>query len=142
MRRLLISAAAIALMGGAALAQEAATVYGDKLGVMPRSNTNQPMIDGTGTVEAKLEGSSLKVTGSFEGMKGDATTLTLHQARPGMAGPEIASTDLAGGKSGTIDASFELSPDQVKLLQENHLYVVVSSSRSKTGELRAWLMAK
>ena len=141
MRRLLIPAAAIALLGSAAFAQDA-KVYGDKLGVMPRSNTNQPMIDGTGVVEAKLDGKSLKISGSFEGMKGDATTLTLHQARPGMAGPEIASVDIAGGKSGAIDVSIDLTDEQVKLLEESHLYVVVNSSRSKTGELRAWLMAK
>lgn len=142
MRRLFLSALMIVGLSGGAIAQDGSTTFGDKLGVMPVSNTNSPMIGGTGEVEAKLEGNTLKLTGSYKGLRGDATGISLHQARPGMAGPEFAKIDLKSGKAGEIDASFDLTDDQVKALKNNEVYAVVLSSRSKTGELRAWLMGK
>lgn len=141
LRKIGYAIAIAGLVATGAMAQEA-TKFGDKLGFMPVSNTNRPLIGGTGEVEATLNGSTLTITGKYSGLRGEAKALAIHSAPPGMAGPEIASVDLAGGNSGEINSSVELDADQVKLLQSNNLYVVVKTSRNEKGELRAWLMAK
>ncbi len=138
MRHFILTAAVLGALGTGAWAQE----YGDKLGVMPVSNTNRPLVGGTGNVSATLDGSTLAIAGSYEGLRGEANRLALHAARPGIAGPEIAAVEITGGNAGDLDVSFELTDEQIALLEESHLYVVLQTSRNKTGELRAWLMAK
>ncbi len=142
MRHIMLTAFTVGVLGTTAWAQDAATQFGDKLGIMPVSNTNRPMMAGTGTVSATLDGSTLQVKGSYEGLRGEANRLALHTARPGMAGPEIASVDLQGAQAGDLDVAIELTDEQIALLQDSHLYVVVQTSRNQTGELRAWLMAQ
>jgi hypothetical protein len=132
---------AVGLLTVPSLAQGTVT-YGDKLGFMPISNANRPKIGGTGEVSATLNGTTLAITGSYSGLKGDATTLAVHSAPPGMVGPEIASIDIAGTTSGDFSGEVELSSDQVALLEADSLYVVVKTAGNETGELRAWLMAK
>lgn len=124
-----------------AMAQEA-TQFGDKLGFMPVSNTNRPLIGGTGDVQATLDGSTLTITGEYSGLRGDATTLSIHSAPPGQAGPEIASIDIAGGTEGEFSGTIDLDGEQLELLQADNLYVVVRTSRNDNGELRAWLMSQ
>lgn len=142
MKHFILTLTTTVLLGTGVWAQDTSTEFGDKLGIMPVSNTNRPMMAGTGDVSAKLDGSTLHVMGSYEGLAGTANRVALHSARPGMAGPEIAAVDLDGAEAGDLDLSFELTEEQVGLLQESSLYVVVQTSRNETGELRAWLMAK
>jgi len=141
LRKIGFAIAVAGLVATGAMAQDA-TRFGDKLGFMPVSNTNRPLIGGTGEVEATLDGSTLTISGKYSGLRGDAKALAVHSAPPGQAGPEIAAFDLAGGKEGEINGSIDLNDDQVKLLQSNNLYVVVKTSRNDKGELRAWLMSK
>jgi hypothetical protein len=142
MRLLVLTSAVLTVLGTAGWAQDGATQFGDKLGVMPVANTNRPLIGGTGNVSATLDGSTLEIEGSYEGLRGEANRLALHAARPGMAGPEIAAVEIAGAQAGDLDVTIELTPEQVALLQDNHIYVVLQTSRNTTGELRAWLMAQ
>lgn len=128
---------AVAVSG--ALAQE--SVFGDKLGFMPRADANAPLVNGTGWVAATLDGNTLNIEGEFEGTAGSATALALHMAPPAQVGPEFARVDLEGSNSGTISATVDLTEEQVAALQDNSIYVVVVTDRNQTGELRAWLVA-
>lgn len=141
LRKFGLAMAVASLFAAGAMAQEA-TKFGDKLGFMPVSNTNRPLIGGTGQVEATLDGNKLTITGKYSGLRGDAKTLAVHAAPPGQAGPEIATFDIAGGKDGEFTTTMDLDAEQLKLLQSNSLYVVIRTTRNDKGELRAWLMAK
>lgn len=118
-----------------------ATTFGDKLGFMPRAATNQAFISGTGQVSATLEGSTLSITGEFEGMSGSVTGVSVHNAPMGQVGPEFATLEFDGDNTGTFSGEIELTEEQLAELEDSAIYVVVQSDRSETGELRAWLVA-
>lgn len=121
-----------------ALAQNG-EVFGDKLGFVPVTNATAGTISGTGWVSATLEGNTLTVRGSFEGLSSSATAAHIHMAAPGQNGPVIIPLEVTNDTSGEITGNAELNEEQLQQLRDHHLYVMVHSEDNPGGELRAWL---
>lgn len=138
--------AAIGIMVGALLASPAAlaqnaTQFGDKLGFVPVNDVNRALVSGTGQVSADLSDSTLSVSGEYEGVGSPVTSVAVHNAPPGVQGPEVETFEVEGSDtSGSFSFEMDLNEEQMQMLQNNALYVVVRTENNENGELRAWLI--
>lgn len=107
--------------------------------------------NGTGSIEAVLDGNELTVTGSFSGLDGmfDPTVAGgshLHIGYAGENGPVaislVANTSL-DLRSGTYEAAsntYTLTEEQVTALRERRMYVNIHTTKFGGGELRGQLL--
>jgi hypothetical protein len=99
------------------------------------------VITGHGAVSAVLAGSKLTVTGTFDGMRSDATVAHLHQGKAtGLPGPVIHELTVSKGMGGTISGSADLTPAEVEALRKGLIYVMVHSTGAPDGNLWGWLL--
>jgi hypothetical protein len=117
-------AVAATLVTAVARAQLAAA-YTARLSVVPIDLAMAATIAGTGTVSATVAGTRLTINGTFEGLKSPATTARLHRAQRGVRGPTV-----------------DLAPAQVRDLQEQRLYIQLSSEKAPDGNLWGWLQPR
>ena len=110
-----------------------------RLSPMPVTSATVKTITGQGQVTAKLNGSTLTIDGHFEGMSSPATMAHIHLGPKAVPGPVILRLDVSAGNSGTISGSLTLSPEQVRALHAESLYVQIHSETNPEGELRGWL---
>lgn len=103
-----------------------------------------------GAVVAELDGTSLRVTGSFSGLTSPVATSVaggahLHIGGAGANGPvafPLAMTLAGDGLSATIDASantFTLTTEQVAAVRARRMYANVHTARYMGGEIRGQL---
>jgi hypothetical protein len=98
-------------------------------------------IAGTGSATATLAGSKLTLSGTFEGMKSNATMAHIHQGTaPGVRGPKLLDLTVTKATTGTLAGSFDLTPEQVESLKKGKLYVQIHSEKAPEGNLWGWLM--
>lgn len=96
---------------------------------------------GRGVASAVLAGSKLTVSGTFEGLRGAATTAQLRRgAATGVRGPAMFDLAVTKATSGAISGSFDLSADQVESLRGGRLYVQIDSEKAPEGNLWGWLL--
>jgi hypothetical protein len=99
------------------------------------------VITGHGAVSAKLAGTKLTVTGTFEGMHSDATVAHLHLSKEtGVPGPAIHDLTVSKGMGGTISGAVDLTPSEVDALRKGLIYVMVHSTGAPDGNLWGWLL--
>jgi hypothetical protein len=111
-----------------------------RLSPVPIDISMQSIIAGSGSLTAKLSGKQLTVTGTFEGLRSPATTAQIHRGPKGIPGPAILDIDVTKSVKGTVSGSIELTPDQIKDLRSERLYVQVQSERAPNGNLWGWLL--
>lgn len=106
----------------------------------------QATVSGSGSVSAVLTGTTLTITGAFDGLKSPATIAQIHKGPiKGVRGPSIfdltVSPGASGGNatSGTIGGTVTLTPVQVTDLEKSRLYVQLHSERAPDGNLWGWL---
>ena len=121
-------------------------IFKARLSVMPLDDAARfrgpSTITGSGAVTATLTGTSLSITGTFEGMQAPATMARIHAGpKPGVRGPAIVDLRISSGPSGTISGAFDLTSDQVRLLEKSRFYVQLHSQISPDGNLWGWLMS-
>tara|TARA_R110001592_G_scaffold249030_1_gene511448 strand:- start:614 stop:1063 length:450 start_codon:yes stop_codon:yes gene_type:complete len=121
-----------------ATAQDMNALHG-RLSPMPVTSATVKTITGQGQVTAKLNGTTLTIEGQFEGMSSSATMAHIHLGPKAVPGPVILRLDVSAGSSGTISGSLTLSPEQVRALHAESLYVQIHSETNPEGELRGWL---
>jgi len=130
-----------ALLFGAVASAQTET-YKARLSVTPVDNSTKALLSGSGTVTATLNGRSLTVKGSFEGMQAPATIAQIHLGPRGIRGPvmfDLAVTKGAAG-AGTIAGTFMLTPVQVEAVKSSRFYVQIHSEKSADGNLWGWLL--
>ena len=125
-------------LAGAGMAQDG-TRFKARLSTVPVDAATARTTSGSGSVTAVLVGSSLFITGTFEGMSSPATTAHLHRARKGQRGPVAFTLSVANAASGVLGGSVELSGSQVQALKEGHYYVQIHTETNPEGEIRGWL---
>jgi len=111
-----------------------------RLSPMPGTGQTVRTITGEGEVRAVLNGSTLTVSGNFEGMSSAATMAHIHQGPKAIPGPVVLRLDVSSGNAGTISGTRILSPELIEALHAESLYVQIHSETNPEGELRGWLM--
>jgi hypothetical protein len=121
-----------------ATAQDMNSLHG-RLSPMPVTAATVKTITGQGQLTAQLNGSTLTLSGSFEGMSSPATMAHIHLGPKAVPGPVILRLDVSAGSSGKISGNLTLSPEQISALHAESLYVQIHSETNPEGELRGWL---
>jgi hypothetical protein len=94
---------------------------------------------GSGSLGARLSGTTLSYTGRYGGLKGFVTSVELRSARPGLRGPVVATLRSEGANDGTIAGEVQLTSQQVEQLRSSRLYVQLNSKAAPDGNLWGWL---
>jgi hypothetical protein len=98
-------------------------------------------ITGSGMVTATLAGSKLTISGTFEGMKGNATAAHIHQGTaPGVRGPKLLDLTVTKAMSGSVSGAFDLTAEQVDALKKGKWYVQIHSEIAPEGNLWGWIL--
>ena len=121
-----------------ATAQDMNALHG-RLSPLPVTSATVKTITGQGNITATLNGDTLTVSGSFEGMSSPATMAHIHLGPKAVPGPVILRLDVSAGSSGTVNGNLTLSPEQVRALHAESFYVQIHSETNPEGELRGWL---
>jgi hypothetical protein len=111
-----------------------------RLSPVPIDVSMQSTIAGVGSVTATLDGTTLSVNGTYQGLKTPATAARLHRAFRGTRGPAFADLKVSGGTSGTVTGSVTLTKDQIGELGKNLFYVQLHSEKAPDGNLWGWLL--
>jgi len=124
-----------------AVAAQAQETFKTRLSPVPIDAQLAPTITGHGAILAALAGTKLTVTGTFEGMRSEATAARLHQSKiTGIPGVVIHELTVSKAVGGTISGSVELRPPEVEALRKGLLYVVIASTGAPEGNLWGWLL--
>ena len=118
-----------------------APVYRARLSVVPLDVAMQSTIAGVGSATATLKGTTLTITGTFSGLKTNATVARLHRSpRTAMRGPAIGDLTAAAATSGAISGTIELTKQQIDDLAAGRLYLQLHSEKAPEGNLWGWLL--
>jgi hypothetical protein len=121
-------------------AESKAEVYQARLSPLGVTNATVDTTTGAGNATATLSGSRLTIAATFEGLTGVATAANIRRGPKGIPGPVVLELKTPAASSGTLNASFELTPDQVKDLREARMYLQIHSERAPEGSIRGWLL--
>jgi hypothetical protein len=134
-------AAFIAITVVLSLQAQGQDTFKGRLAPVPVDAKTAPDTTGRGAASAVLAGSKLTVTGTFEGLRGAATTAQLRRgAAAGVRGPAMFDLTVSKATSGAISGSFDLSADQVESLRSGKIYVQIHSEKAPEGNLWGWLL--
>ena len=111
-----------------------------RLSPVPIDVAMQGAIAGSGTVTASLTGTKLTVNGKFADLKTPATIARIHVGTRGVRGPAILDLNVEKLTSGSLEGTFELTPQQVDDLMKSRLYIQVHSAKAPEGNLWGWLL--
>jgi hypothetical protein len=139
----------LAIVAGRAAAQvpasqpskgRAATSYKARLSPVPMDLAMAATIAGIGSATATLDGTTLTVNGTFDGLKSPATVARLHKGQRGVRGSAIADLAVVKSVRGTISGTIILTPQQAQDLQNGRLYLQIHSEKAPDGNLWGWLL--
>jgi hypothetical protein len=112
-----------------------------RLTTVPMDGGMRNTVAGFGSGTATLAGNKLSVSGTFDGLKSPATSVTLRSGvAKGVRGDAIAKLTATNATKGSITGSIDLTPEQVKGLRDGRLYVEIASEKAPEGNLWGWLL--
>ena len=112
-----------------------------RLSVVALDAAMKSTVAGVGMSSATLTGAKFVVTGTFEGLKSNATVAHIHQGTvTGVRGPKVLDLTIDKSMKGSLSGSFGLSPDQIKILKAGRWYVQIHSEKAPEGNLWGWLL--
>ena len=138
-RALLLVALSLSVLvaSGAAAAER----YQVHLSALPFTDATLPMMRGTGSATASLEGDTLSISGTFAGLTGPATKAHLSlSAAPGIPGVPLVDLTLTGDVAGKVTGQIKLIPSQLAALRSHKLYIQIDSEKVPSGHLWGWLL--
>jgi hypothetical protein len=124
------------------LAAQEARVFEARLSWIPIDALMARAITGSGSVTARLTGTTLTVNGTFEGLQSPATVARIHRAQKGVRGPAVFDLTVTQADSGTITGTVELTASQIEDLGRERFYVQLHSEKAPEGNLWGWLLAE
>jgi hypothetical protein len=134
--------ALVVTIAAATLGGQSGTAYGGRLSPVPISAQMAESVAGVGRVTATLNGNTLVVEGTYEGLQSPATGARLHRAQKGVRGPAVFELKVSGGTSGTVSGTLQLTPAQIDDLRRERFYVQIHSEKAPEGNLWGWLMSQ
>jgi CHRD domain len=117
-----------------------AEIYHARLSPLGVTNATVETTTGIGKATATLSGNRLTIDGTFEGLTGAATAANVRRGPMGIPGPVVFDISVPKSSSGAINASIELTTDQLKDLREARMYLQIHSERAPDGSIRGWLL--
>jgi len=136
-------ALALTAIGGFALAQTPDT-FTAHLTWVPISLAQQNDVSGEGSATATLSGSTLSISGTFDGLPAAATVAHLHRGvATGARGPVIADLEVTHGTEGTVTGKIVLNADQLEALLAGCLYIQLHAEHGVPPDnavLHGWLI--
>lgn len=126
----------------ATTAAAGADVFKARLAPLGVTQATVNTITGVGHVTATLSGSKLTIDANFEGLTGAATAANLRRGAKGIPGPVVFELQAPKASSGKINATLDLSAEQVSDLKAGRLYLQIHSERAPDGSIRGWLLEK
>jgi CHRD domain len=115
--------------------------YRVRLAPVPMDIAMRSTVAGSGSATAVLKGTSLTISGTFEGLRSPATAARLHQGPTmGLRGMSFADLMISKATNGTITGSVALSPEQARALERGRVYLQISSERAPDGNLWGWFV--
>jgi CHRD domain-containing protein len=130
----------VLVLGAAVVSAQAPRTLRARLSPVPIDVSMQATIAGSGSVTATLEGTTLTLHGTYQGLKTPATVARLHRAFRGTRGPSFAELKVSGGTTGTITGAVALTNEQVGELGKSLFYVQLHSEKAPDGNLWGWLL--
>ena len=116
-------------------------IFKTRLSPVPIDAQLAPRVTGHGSVSAVLAGSTLTVSGTFEGMRSAATAAHLLQSKTtGVRGVVIHDLTVSKDTAGNVSGSAQLTPAQMEALRKGLLYIMVNSEGAPDGNLWGWLL--
>ena len=138
-RGVLALGVAALLAGSVELAAQNGSKFTARLIWVPISGANRADVKGSGSATATLSGTTLAITGSFEGLAAPATVARLHHGvAKGARGRAIADLTISKGTSGTIAGKVTLTAEQLESLEQGRLYVQVHSEKGVEDGSTLW----
>ena len=95
---------------------------------------------GAGTFTATLEGNTLSIEGTFEGMNSPATVAHVRRAFKGLRGPSVFALAVANDTQGEFEGQLTLTAADIQDLRGDRLYVQIHSAVNPEGHLRGWIL--
>jgi hypothetical protein len=115
--------------------------YKVRLAPVPMDIAMRSTVAGMGSATAVVKGTSLTITGTFDGLRSPATAARLHQgATMGLRGMPFADLTISKATNGTITGSVTLTPEQARALERGRVYLQISSERAPDGNLWGWFV--
>ena len=139
----LVAGTALLAFGIPAEAQSG-TLIRARMASAPPLGVPRDTVAGSGAVWWALNGSTLEINGSFDGLASPATVARIHMgpltAVRGEPVFDLSVRKTADGTSGLIGGSVDLSPEQVQALRDGRFYVQLYSEGTENGHLQGWLL--
>lgn len=126
--------------GGPTVVAQATPTYKARLSTVPVEASTAAGLTGSGSVTATLKGTTLVVTGTFQGLQTPATTARVHVGPKGIRGPAVLDLVVTKAVTGSISGELALTPAQVDHLRRNRLYIQIQSEKAPEGNLWGWLL--
>ena len=136
---LILVGAAVLWLGLSAGAQ-GGDKFRARLSPVPVEAATVAGITGSGSATAALAGTTLAITGTFEGLRSPATAAHIHLGGRGIRGPAIFDLTVSKGMNGTIGGKLTLNRAQVEDLKKGRFYVQINSEKAPEGNLWGWLL--
>jgi CHRD domain len=119
----------------------AAETFKVRLRPVPIEASTAAATTGMGAATAVLDGTKLKLTGDFSGLKGAATVARLHEGPvTGVRGPGIADFAVPAAQGGKFSADITLTAAQAEGVRRGRVYVEIASVSAPDGNLWGWLL--
>jgi hypothetical protein len=136
----LLVVVAVTSGGRAVVAQATASTYKVRLSSVPVQASTAASLTGSGSATGTLRGTTLTVTGTFEGLQTPATTARVHVAPKGIRGPGVLDLVVTKATKGSVSGELALTPAQVDDLRRGRLYIQIQSEKAPEGNLWGWLL--
>ena len=99
-------------------------------------------VTGSGSATAVLTGTSLVVSGTFEGLQTPATIAQIHHGLKGIRGPVVSDLTVTKAVSGMISGKVTLTKEQVEAVTGGKFYIQIHSEKQPDGNLWGWLLSQ
>jgi hypothetical protein len=135
---LLAAAVTVATVGA-----QGTETFAGRLAWVPITGADRATVTGKGTLTATLNGRTLTIAGTFDGLAAPATIARLHAGvARGARGPAVGDLAVTKAATGTLSGSVTLRPEQVEALRQGKLYVQLHSEKGVAPDgsnLWGWL---
>ena len=125
-------------------AQGSGEKFKGRLAPVPALGIPVPSVQGVGSASATLSGRKLTISGTFERMASPATIAKLCLGElTGVRGEPVFDLKVnrtGDGKTGTLEGTVDLTPQQVDALRKGRFYIQIHSEGAPNGHLMGWLL--